>query len=150
MKKRGERKVAAVQPVFVETIPADTSELQAGKLYISMKYNTLVHRCPCGCGGLSEIGLHPATRRMIFDGKRVSIEPSIGARSLPCRSHYWISNNLIVWAEELAEELDNCYDTKRRHLAGAYSKQPGDQETPAEVNRWWTALLRKAQRWLGR
>ena len=33
-----------------------------------------------------------------FDGKTISLHPSIGSWSLPCRSHYWIRRNRILWA----------------------------------------------------
>ena len=150
MKKQGRRKPVTVRPVFLETIPADTRELQEGCLYISMKYNTLVHRCPCGCGGLSEIGLHPATRSMIYDGENVSIEPSIGARALRCGSHYWITKNCIIWAGELDEDLGHWYDRKRRNLTTAYSKQQEAHQTAAAKDRRWAGLVRKARQWLGR
>ena len=149
MKNRGEQEVARIHPVFVDTIPAAARDLQAGNLYISMKYNTLVHRCPCGCGGLSEIGLHPATRRMIYDGENVSIEPSIGARSLPCRSHYWITKNRILWAGALGVESDERYDRRRVGLTETYMERLSAHKENDGEERWWSVLLRKAKTWLG-
>lgn len=137
-------KSGTVLPVFVETIPTDSVDIQAGKLYISMKYNTLVHRCPCGCEGLSEIGLHSATRRMIYDGENVSIEPSIGVRTLHCRSHYWITKNRIVWEKPLSEALDECYDRDRIDLTKAYGENQLGQQAAHEKGTWCSRLLRKA------
>lgn len=145
MAHKVEGKSDIVKPVFVETIPADLSDLQAGTLYISMKYNTLVHRCPCRCGGLSEIGLHPATRRLIYDGQSVSIEPSIGVRTLPCRSHYWIRKNRIVWAKPLGRKMDKWFDEDRRDLTAAFERRSGARRTNA-VRRWWSRLKPKARR----
>jgi len=33
--------------VFLDTIPL---EIKDGVLYISIKYGTAIHKCPCGCG----------------------------------------------------------------------------------------------------
>ena len=52
-------RLKSVIPKFVEYIPQDGEELVQGIVYISMKHNTVVHRCPCGCGGLSEFMLDP-------------------------------------------------------------------------------------------
>jgi hypothetical protein len=35
---------------------------------------------------------------MTFDGETVSLNPSIGNWSLPCKSHYWIRKGQIRWA----------------------------------------------------
>ena len=101
-------------PRFVRAIPIDGRQIEEGYLYIALQYNTIVHRCPCGCGGLSEIGLAPGLRTFEYDGEKVSLWPSIGARSLKCRSHYWILGNEVVWGEELPERLDKWYEAKRR------------------------------------
>jgi len=143
-----QQKSETIRPVFVETIPTDSKELQAGALYISMKYNTLIHRCPCGCGGLSEVGLHPATRRMIYDGENISIEPSIGVRTLRCRSHYWITKNRIVWADPLSGELDEWFDGSRRDLTRAYAETPLMRQTGIDGRCWWVRLLHNIRRWL--
>ena len=33
----------------------------------------------------------------MFDGRTISLNPSIGNWSYPCRSHYWIKGNRVVW-----------------------------------------------------
>jgi hypothetical protein len=33
----------------------------------------------------------------------VSLDPSIGNWSFPCRSHYWIRNNKVRWAENWSQ-----------------------------------------------
>lgn len=147
MMNRTVRKLDMVKPVFVETIPADSEELKTGILYICMKYNTLVHRCPCGCGGLSEIGLHPATRRLIYDGQYVSIVPSIGVRTLRCRSHYWITKNRIVWERPLSEELDDWFDQGRRDQTRAHAENlVVDQKF--DRKRQFSRLMHNIKKWL--
>jgi hypothetical protein len=80
---------------FVEFIPDDLKEWM---LYISITYCTAVHKCCCGCGREVVTPLSPAGWQMIFDGKTVSLDPSIGNWSLPCQSHYFITKNKVLWA----------------------------------------------------
>jgi hypothetical protein len=86
---------------FVEFIPQDLKE---HTLYISIAYCTAVHKCCCGCGREVVTPLSPTAWKFIFDGKTVSLHPSIGNWSLPCRSHYFITNNKVVWAPRWTEK----------------------------------------------
>jgi hypothetical protein len=86
---------------FVEFVP---KELEEGRLYISTEYATAVHRCCCGCGSKVTTPLAPDEWRLIFDGKTVSLEPSIGNWSFPCQSHYWIRRNRIAWSGRMSRE----------------------------------------------
>lgn len=90
-----------LQHRFVEFIP---ERLDDGILYVSMEYRTVSHLCCCGCRSEVVTPLGPTDWRLIFDGKCVSLEPSIGSWSLPCRSHYWIRRNRVVWAPCWSEE----------------------------------------------
>ena len=117
------RKSTSLRPRFVRAIPADGRQIEEGYLYIALQYNTIVHRCACGCGGLSEIGLGPGLRTIEYDGEKVSLWPSIGARALKCRSHYWIRRNEVVWAEELPENVDTWYEAKRREAQDKRRRQ---------------------------
>lgn len=80
---------------FVENIP---EVLEQGVLYVSIPYRTMLHRCACGCGEEVVTPIGPAAWKMTYDGGGVSIAPSIGNWSLPCRSHYWIERNRVLWA----------------------------------------------------
>jgi hypothetical protein len=83
--------------VFLDTIPL---EIKDDVLYISIKYGTAIHKCPCGCG--NEI-VTPFDEKFgwvfSYNGKTVSLSPSIGNWNLPCKSHYWIKNDNIIWAK---------------------------------------------------
>jgi len=85
---------------FVEFVSKD---LEEGKLYISTEYATAVHRCCCGCGSKVTTPLAPDEWRLIFDGKTVSLEPSIGNWSFRCLSHYWIRRNKIAWSGPMSK-----------------------------------------------
>ncbi len=47
--------------------------------------------------------LTPTDWKLTFDGETVSLHPSIGNWNFPCRSHYWIRNNRVEWAEDWPE-----------------------------------------------
>ena len=83
-----------VQHQFVEFIPDD---IQEGILYISIPYATVIHKCACGCGNEVVTPLSPEDWQFTFDGKTVSLYPSIGSRNLMCKSHYWITQNQIEY-----------------------------------------------------
>ena len=86
---------------FVEFVPR---ELKDGVLYVSIPYATVVHKCCCGCGHQVVTPLSPAEWKLTFDGRSVSLHPSIGSWSFPCRSHYWIRENGVIWAQQWSEQ----------------------------------------------
>jgi hypothetical protein len=86
---------------FVEFIPR---ELEPNTIYVSIPYATAIHNCCCGCGNRVVTPISPADWKFIFDGRSVSLDPSIGNWSFPCRSHYWIRNSRVVWADEWTDE----------------------------------------------
>jgi len=70
---------------FVEVIP---EQLETGIIYISLKYCIVVHLCPCGCKSEIFTPLGPTDWLLVFNGDTISLRPSVGSWSLPCRSHY--------------------------------------------------------------
>lgn len=86
---------------FVEYIP---DILEEGVIYISMDYATAAHLCACGCGNEVVTPFSPMDWRMTFNGEAVSLRPSIGNWNFDCRSHYWIKNNRVEWAESWSEK----------------------------------------------
>jgi len=103
-----------------------------GVLYITLEYGTAVHLCPCGCGSRVVTPLTPTDWELRFNGKEVSLSPSIGNWSFPCKSHYWIIRNKVRWArrwscEEIEEGREEDQEAKRKY----YSKdqQQEDEDT---------------------
>jgi hypothetical protein len=88
-------KGSALKHEFVEFIPEDLDE---GTVYVSIRFATASHKCCCGCGNKVVTPIRPTDWKLIFDGKTISLDPSIGNWSFPCRSHYWIRNNQTRWA----------------------------------------------------
>lgn len=127
-----------MQHRFVEIIP-DTVE--DGVLYISLKYCTAIHKCVCGCGNEVVTPISPTDWKLIFDGKTVSLSPSIGNWSFNCQSHYWIKRNEIVYAREWDKEeiqFGRTNDEKRK--AKYYNKE---NESVSSV----TKRSKKKKRW---
>jgi hypothetical protein len=93
-------KSVQLTPRFVESIP---EKLDGGVLYVSMTFATAMHLCACGCGREVVTPLSPTDWKLCFDGENVTLDPSVGNWSFPCRSHYWIRKNGIRWAPSMSE-----------------------------------------------
>ena len=91
---------------FVEYIP---DELEEGTIYVSTTFATVAHKCCCGCGEEVVTPLSPTDWKLTYDGEAISLVPSIGNWSLPCRSHYWIVSNSVRMAEQWShDEIAAC------------------------------------------
>jgi hypothetical protein len=130
---------------FVEFIP---EELQDGTLYVSMRFATVAHLCACGCGTKAVTPLKPTDWKLTFDGKTITLDPSIGNWSFPCRSHYWIRNNRVRWAEDWSQsriDANRAHDrwAKEKYFgvdeAAAPAQQPLQQKPPEKAP-WWKKL----------
>lgn len=136
---------------FVEFIP---ESLEEGILYVSIEYRTVTHKCCCGCGSEVVTPLGPADWRLIFDGKTVSLEPSVGSWSLPCQSHYWIRNNQVRWADKWTKEQikrvrESDAGAKRRYFEseiGVPGERPAAARAQVQSTRvtpsWWDRIKR--------
>jgi len=89
------RKLKMISPRFVDLIP---EVLEDGVLYMSIPYDTATHKCACGCGEKVVTPIKPTDWNLTWNGETVTVKPSIGNWSLPCKSHYWIIENRIIWA----------------------------------------------------
>lgn len=86
---------------FIEFIP---EKIEDGILYISIEYCTAIHKCVCGCGNEVVTPLSPTDWNLTFNGKAVTLHPSIGNWNFECQSHYWIRNNKIEFAGNWTEK----------------------------------------------
>lgn len=117
-------KISRFEHEFVSTIPETLTD---GKLYISLKYNSVMHLCACGCREEVSTPLSPNDWQLTYDGKSVSMHPSIGNWSYRCRSHYWIQDGEVQWAEQWS-------DAQIRYARAAQSR-PATNETPKASTR---------------
>lgn len=86
---------------FVDFIP---DKMESGVLYVTMEFATASHLCCCGCGSEVVTPISPTDWQLSFDGRSVSLKPSIGNWSFPCQSHYWITNGRVRWALPMSRE----------------------------------------------
>ena len=86
---------------FVEYIP---DSLEDGVLYVSIPFATVLHLCCCGCGNEVVTPLDPTDWHLTFDGRSVSLSPSIGNWSFDCQSHYWVTRNQVRWSRQLTKK----------------------------------------------
>ncbi len=81
-----------IQHKFVDFIP---EVIEEKILYISIEYFTAIHICVCGCGNEVVTPISPTDWELHFNGKTVSLSPSIGNWNFECKSHYFIKRNKI-------------------------------------------------------
>jgi hypothetical protein len=105
---------------FVEFVP---DELEERTIYISIRFATATHLCCCGCRGKVVTPLRPTDWKLIFDGKTVSLDPSIGNWSFNCRSHYWITQNKVQWAPTWSKERIEAGRIQDRRRKQRYFQQ---------------------------
>jgi hypothetical protein len=94
---------------------------------------------------------------MTFDGRSVTLDPSIGNWQKDCGSHYWIVENRIRWArrwsdEEISAGFKNDIRAKQEYYGEASHSSSADPllgtadregEKPSSVREAWLKLKRK-------
>ena len=115
--------------------------LDPGVLYVSMEFATAAHSCCCGCGEEVVTPFTPTDWRMTFDGRAISLWPSVGNWSLQCRSHYVVRNGVVIeappWSDEdIAAERRRDRAAKARFYRTAATTVSGDD---------WSALEQDPQ-----
>lgn len=123
-------RVARLQHRFVEYMP---EEPEAGVVYVSVEFGTVIHMCCCGCGNQVVTPLSPTDWQLTYDGESISLYPSIGNWSFDCRSHYWIKNNRISWAPAWTRtEIETGRSRDREHKQRHFSATPERRADTAE------------------
>jgi hypothetical protein len=143
---------------FVEFIPKQLSD---GVIYVSQRYRTATHRCCCGCGNEVVTPLGPADWTLQVKNYAVTLYPSIGNWSLPCRSHYFIRNGSIVWAASMTQQEIQRGRVRDRNARDIYieaanqakENAPAVHQPPIHPikpsEEWLTALWRAIKKHLG-
>lgn len=115
-------------PKFTEEFP---SPLEPGVLYISMEYASSAHLCCCGCSNEVNTMFSPRDWRMTFDGETVSLHPSIGNWSLPCKSHYIIDKGNVRWSGAWTKEQIEANRQRDRDVKARHYGTPAEPVTPS-------------------
>lgn len=140
-------------PEFVESAP---QELQDGVIYISDRFRTALHKCCCGCGREVVTPLNPAGWSYYREGRAITLKPSIGNWSFPCKSHYLIIKNEVVWVETMSAQQIARVKARDARDQEAYIKRCNEeklrptQDAPRVVaqSSGISGLLKKLVRWL--
>lgn len=112
-------RVTALKPIYVRYMPsADT--VREGELYISLEFQTAIHKCCCGCGEEVVTPFNSAQWHIYEKDGEVTLHPSIGNWSYACRSHYFIKNNRIVWAEAFDKNKISRVQARDKHALESY------------------------------
>lgn len=122
---------------FVEIIPKDPED---NILYISVRFRTAVHKCACGCGNKTVTPFSPTDWKFIFNGKSVSLIPSIGNWNFPCKSHYYITNNNIEWAPIWSDDMIKEGRQENKTIKEQFYKniEPLNSKGNSKLKRpWW-------------
>jgi hypothetical protein len=121
-------------------------ELEPGVLYVAEEFGAAAHLCPCGCGAKVRTPLGPIDWSLEDTPSGPSLSPSIGNWQQACRSHYWIRNGLVMWAEPWTEEEIAAGRARERQRVSAYYGGL-DRERNSGVSRriltWIRAVLRR-------
>lgn len=140
----------AVTHQFVDVVP---EVLDDGVIYVCMQYETVMHRCCCGCGHEVVSPLHPHQWSLTFDGKTISLTPSIGNWSFPCQSHYWIQRNRVHWARKFTRQEIIRLRADEHELLGAHYDDPeeGDARRTRQPEATRNGLIARLKHmWLAR
>ena len=139
-------RVMQLRPEFVEFIP---DRLDEGVLYVSRRYSTASHLCCCGCGTKVVTPLNPAKWRLIEGNGALSLTPSVGNWSFPCRSHYWIDENYIRWAGAMSAEDIAAVRARDRRDAQLLAGQPVGRFAvfTKGISDAWYKIHDKARQW---
>lgn len=120
---------------FVESAPRPLND---GVLYISDRFHTALHKCCCGCGREVVTPLNPAGWSYRRDGGTVTLKPSIGNWSFPCKSHYLIIRNEVVWArsmsvQQIAQVKAKDAKDRQHYIAHSNAAKFPNETTPSSV-----------------
>jgi hypothetical protein len=144
-----------ITPEFVDFIP---EELSPGVLYVSMRYKSVAHLCCCGCDHKVVTPLSPTGWRVSYNGKAISLTPSVGNWKLECQSHYWIEDNQIEWAGRwTAQQIERGYAQDQQAKAAYFHEQRSNTDVNPEpplqqpegiwktFARWWRGHIRRSR-----
>lgn len=150
-------KIKQIRPEYVEFIP---EHIENGVLYISERYRTAVHNCCCGCGKEVVTPLSPAEWSVKLNHSRVSLWPSIGNWSFPCRSHYLIRDNHVIVAmtmtdrqiqrvkkNDRADKTAQIQRVNRAKEMAALGPKPHEELKPTRAWKQCVTRLQHAIRW---
>ena len=133
-------RITRLNPRLVNCVP-DT--LEPGVLYVAKRFATASHLCCCGCGHEVVTPLSPAKWRLTEYEGSVSLHPSIGSWSFPCRSHYWIDRNAVSWAGAFNPRQIAAVQARDLHDAvrARHARRPAHYLVARWVRKVWKSIF---------
>ncbi|NJB82053.1 DUF6527 family protein [Wenyingzhuangia aestuarii] len=111
---------------FVNYIP---DYLKENIIYISNNSNIVIHLCACGCKNKVVTPISPIQWSYTYNGESISLSPSIGNWNFDCKSHYWIRDNQIVWAEKWGNgKISEVQKNEQIEIDDFYNKEVVDRK----------------------
>lgn len=90
-------RISKLKPIYVK-FPPKIDSMREGELYIlATEMPSSIHLCPCGCGNIVVLPHDKNGWKLADKDGKVTIRPSVGSFNLPCKSHYYITDNKIEW-----------------------------------------------------
>ena len=127
--------------------------LKPGLLYVSMEYATAAHSCCCGCGEEVVTPFTPTDWEMTFNGETISLWPSIGNWTLPCRSHYVVRKGVVFkagsWTDkQILVERQRDRDAKQGYYESLSKSTLGkDELNDTKENSYGQSLWQRVRNW---
>jgi Family of unknown function (DUF6527) len=132
---------------FVEFVP---ETLEPETVYVSIEHDIAIHLCACGCKNQVVTPLSPAGWSVTYDGRSISLSPSIGNWNFECKSHYFIRKGRIDWSRKFsrdeiewvqhrdAKDRDDLFDKDGVPAIDTVVETKGSKGFWG----WWSSLLR--------
>lgn len=133
---------------FVDSLP-ELSSMSDGVLYVCMEYAVASHRCMCGCGAEVVTPFSPARWSISFDGRFVSLHPSVGNWGSQCESHYWLKSGDVHWSRQFSQdEIAFVRRIDQADLDATVLFSQADDAADFPARRVHTGLIRSFGEWL--
>lgn len=124
-------RITRFNPRYIDSFPRP---LEEGVLYISHKFGMAAHNCACGCGHEVMTPLKATQWELEIDqGGAASLYPSIGNWGFPCRSHYWIRGNEVMWSYQMSDAAIRRNRQVDQAAREAFYRQKGVGESQDQV-----------------
>jgi hypothetical protein len=91
-----------------------------GVLYVSKEFGIAGHLCACGCENKVFTPIDVTEWDIKINNGKVSMWPSIGNGQLPCKSHYLILNDNIIWLnninyQQYLRNLNSAHEARKKY-----------------------------------
>ena len=118
-------------------------EIEAGYLYVSLRFGAAAHICPCGCGNKVQTPLSQTDWSFTETATGPTLLPSIGNWQFPCRSHYWLEAGAIIWAGKWSEGQITAGREAELQAAASYFAARASLRSGGVLRRLWRWISSK-------